>query len=71
MTEKIQKLRQVIEETGLCRSSIYAGIAAGTFPKQVKLGIRSVGWLKSEITIWLADRVKARDGISTTTINDK
>jgi prophage regulatory protein len=71
MTDKIQKLPQVIEETGLCRSSIYAGISAGTFPKQVKLGLRSVGWLKSEIMIWLSEKVRARDEINTTTINHK
>ena len=71
MTDKIQKLSQVINDTGLGRSSIYASIAAGTFPKQIKIGLRSVGWLDSEVRIWLADRVRARDEINTTTINHK
>ncbi len=30
-----------------------------TFPKQVKLGAKSVGWLQHEITAWLESRVKA------------
>ena len=71
MADKIQKLPQVINETGLCRSSIYASIAEGTFPKQIKLGLRSVGWLESEIKIWLADKVKVRDENKNTTINHK
>lgn len=69
MTEKIQKLPEVIKQTGLCRTAIYASIAEGTFPKQIKLGLRSVGWLKSEVEIWLANKVRARDENINTIIN--
>jgi prophage regulatory protein len=52
--------RPVIEEiTGLKRSTIYAAIAAGTFPKPIHLGPRAVGWLETDIDQWLADRVAA------------
>jgi prophage regulatory protein len=50
--------RPVVEEiTGLRRSTIYAAIAAGTFPKPIHLGARAVGWLEGEIDQWLTKRV--------------
>ena len=52
--------RPVIEEiTGLARSTIYAAIADGTFPKPIHLGPRAVGWLETDIDQWLAERVAA------------
>ncbi len=57
----IIRLPQVIKKTGLCRSSIYAAIADGRFPAQIKLTKRSSGWLESEIDQWISDRVADRD----------
>lgn len=54
--------RQVEARTGLSRSTIYAGVNAGTFPKPIQLGAQSVGWLESEINAWLRDRVAASRG---------
>lgn len=51
--------RQVEARTGLSRSTIYAGVNAGTFPKPIQLGAQSVGWLASEIDAWLRERVAA------------
>ena len=45
--------------TGLSRSSIYAKMDNGTFPKPIKLSERCVGWIESEIQDWLASRVTA------------
>ncbi|WP_263366704.1 helix-turn-helix transcriptional regulator [Edaphobacter bradus] len=53
MASRIPRLRTVIELTGLSRSSIYLQIARGTFPKQVSLGARAVGWRESDIQSWL------------------
>ena len=47
--------------TGLARATIYRYIAAGTFPKAIPLGERSVGWLESEILEWMSARVAERD----------
>jgi len=50
--------RPVVElVTGLSRSSIYAKMENGSFPKAVKLGIRSVGWLEHEIQSWIESRI--------------
>jgi prophage regulatory protein len=49
MTSRILRLRSVIDRTGLSRSSIYLRISQGTFPRQVSLGARAVGWRESDI----------------------
>ena len=40
---------------------IYELISQGKFPKQIKLSVRSSGWLESEIDEWIAARVSERD----------
>jgi prophage regulatory protein len=42
--------------TGLSRSSIYALEGSNLFPRRLKLGIRSVGWLESEVRACLRAR---------------
>lgn len=52
--------RKAVEaRTGLSRSTIYAKVAAGEFPAPVALGARAVGWVDSEISDWLAQRIEA------------
>ena len=58
---KILRRKQVVDRTGICLSSIYNFIAAGTFPKPINLGSRSVGWLEFEIDEWLSERIEKRD----------
>jgi len=48
--------------TGLSRSSIYAKMADGTFPKPIKLGERSVAWLESDVQGWLNECIAASRG---------
>ena len=57
--EDILRLKQVTAKTGISRATIYKSIKSGTFPKQVNLGPRSVGWLKSEIQNWIQERISA------------
>ena len=59
MTTFILRLPQVKSRTGIGRTSIYNGVAAGTFPVPVKLGARSVGWLESAINDWIDSRQPA------------
>ena len=47
------------------RASVYEDIAAGRFPRQIKIGPRAVGWLRRDIEKWLADRIAERDGVPT------
>lgn len=59
----ILRRRQVEARVGLRRSTIYQGVADGTFPRPIRLGARSVGWVEHEVQRWLADRVAAREGV--------
>lgn len=56
----ILRLPTVKNRTGLCRSTIYLRMSQGTFPNQVSLGGRTVGWLESEIEAWISSRANDR-----------
>lgn len=55
---KILRLKAVQEMTGLGRSSIYSYMASNTFPKSIKLGPRSIGWIEASILSWIKERRK-------------
>ena len=57
---RILRLSQVIEITGLRKTTIYELQAAGEFPMRVQITPRSVGWIEGEIQAWLTQRVAAR-----------
>ncbi len=66
MTQAILRLPEVKARTGLSRSEIYRREALGEFPKRVRLGARSVGWLASEIDEFIVALVRAsRDRLVT------
>jgi prophage regulatory protein len=58
MYQTILRLALVKQRTGLSRSSIYSGVKQGTFPAQISLGPRAVGWLESSIDDWIQSRVE-------------
>jgi len=51
----ILRRKQVEQETGLSRSTIYSRIKLKTFPAAVQLGPRSVGWRRGDIDAFLDD----------------
>ncbi|WP_439671412.1 AlpA family phage regulatory protein [Cupriavidus necator] len=51
----ILRRKQVEQETGLSRSTIYARIKLGTFPAPIPLGPRCVGWRRGAIDDFLAN----------------
>jgi prophage regulatory protein len=55
----ILRLPEVINRVGLKRASIYHAMASSSFPKQIVLSSRAVGWIEEEIEAWLAARVTA------------
>ncbi len=57
---RLIKLAEVQKRTALCRSSIYAKVAAGTFPKPVKQGSSSV-WVDTEVQAWIDQLIARRD----------
>ena len=60
--QKIIRLPEVRERVGLSGSGIYQLINKNQFPKQIKLGSRSTGWLESEIQEWIENRIRAARG---------
>jgi prophage regulatory protein len=50
--DRIIRITEVMAMTGLSRSGIYVAIKEGTFPAQLKLSVRSSGWLESEVIAW-------------------
>ncbi|WP_341669070.1 helix-turn-helix transcriptional regulator [Alcaligenes sp. SDU_A2] len=56
---RIIRLPAVIDATGLARSTIYKGMADGTFPQSIQLGPRAVGWPESVIQKWISDRINS------------
>ena len=59
--QEILRRPAVTRKTGLASSSLYAAIARGEFPKPIKLGERSVGWLSREVDAWIEARAAKRD----------
>lgn len=57
--ERLLRLKEVIERTGIGRSTVYRKIEAGEFPEAYKLGSFAVRWKESEIDAWIAALKKA------------
>lgn len=61
--ERLVRLTEVLERTGLSRSSVYDRIKKGRFPPSVALGEgRARRWVNSEIDTWIAVRIAATRG---------
>ena len=56
MTNRIFRRHDVEQMVGLSRSTLYAMMAEGNFPKPVKLGKRAVGWHERDILDWIESR---------------
>ena len=57
MILKILRLPQVMDESGLARSTVYLRIKQGTLTKPIALGPRCVGWPQAEIEAINAARI--------------
>lgn len=54
-SEKIIRLKTVLDRTGLSRSTLYRKIAEGTFPAQLKISVHGAGWHESAIERWVSN----------------
>jgi prophage regulatory protein len=61
MIKKIYRLPEVMNMTGLSRSSIYLRVSTNEFPKPVKIGRRAIGWPEESIIAWQAKMMGAQD----------
>ncbi|WEJ99470.1 MAG: AlpA family phage regulatory protein [Candidatus Sphingomonas phytovorans] len=51
--DRILRLKTVLDRTGLSRSTMYRKMENGTFPHNLQIGARCVGWRESAIADWL------------------
>lgn len=69
MCTKIINRKQVCEKCNRSRSGIYYMVKPGspmfdpTFPRPVKIGARSIGWIESEIDDWIKTKATAREAV--------
>ena len=61
MIKKMYRLPEVMNMTGLSRSSIYLRVSTDEFPKPVKIGRRAVGWPEDSIIAWQSKMMEAQD----------
>lgn len=54
--DRFLRIRSVLDRTGLSRPTLYRKIRAGTFPRQVRIAERCVGWRESAVIQWMKDR---------------
>jgi prophage regulatory protein len=55
IASRILRLKSVLNRTGLSRSTLYRKIERGTFPMQVRISDRCIGWRESDVERWLSD----------------
>lgn len=48
-TTELLRLPQVLELIPVSRATWYAGVKAGIYPQQVKIGLRAVAWRRRDI----------------------
>jgi prophage regulatory protein len=58
--KKLIRLPGVKELTGLSRSSVYAKIADGSFPRSISIGERAVAWIEDEVQNWIERQIAGR-----------
>ena len=54
LAERLVPLRLLCDVTGLSRSTVYRMVAAGAFPRSVKISKARVAWREREVLAWLA-----------------
>lgn len=53
--DRILRMPEVLERTGLSRSTIYRKMHEGTFPRQIEISKHCCGWRESSINRWISD----------------
>lgn len=51
--DHILRIQTVLKRTGLSRSTMYRKMENGTFPANIRISTRCVGWRESAVNAWL------------------
>jgi prophage regulatory protein len=52
--DRILRLKAVLERTGLSRSTMYRKMQNGSFPKNIQISHRCIGWRQSAVDAWMS-----------------
>mgnify|MGYP002336529854 CR=1 FL=1 len=61
ISDPLLRIAEVRKMTRRSTSRIYADMAAGLFPRPIRIGARAVAWRESDLTGWLGRRLAERD----------
>lgn len=50
------RLPEVLNRTGLSRSTLYTLVARREFPHPIGLSLRAIAWIEEEVEQWMAAR---------------
>ena len=56
---RLLRLPEVIQQTGLKKTTLYDLQKEGVFPMRIQITANSVGWIEEEVNSWIAGRVAA------------
>lgn len=59
--ERFVRISEVMRIVGFKRSTIYAHMNQGSFPKGFKIGPRAAAWRMSDIKRWMDERTDRSD----------
>lgn len=54
--DKILRTAEVMQMTGMSRSTLWRAYRHGDFPSPIQITDKSVGWRLSDVQRWIADR---------------
>jgi len=58
--ERLIRIGEVKQLTGLSTATLYRKISANEFPRPVRLGVVARAWPLSEVQNWIAERIAVR-----------
>lgn len=62
MSVTLIRFNEVQKRTGFSKAWIYRLMKNNEFPKQVKIGVRAVGWIESEINDFIDKKIHESRG---------
>lgn len=68
---EVLRKKQVSKIIGLSCVHIMRKVKAGDFPRPIRLGANSIGWLSTDVKSWIDKKVAERDaGLNDATTGD-
>ena len=64
ISPRLIRVGEVLSQTGVTRTHLYRLMAAGKFPRSIKVTEGTSAWIESEIQQWVADRIAASRGVA-------